>query len=310
MVTFADTMSAGRDDPLYTKGMSHLQKGEWEDAIDAFEKLQDKYPDSSLAQQALEQARVRANVDTTRVRGKRWNLRIWPILVRLVIIALIGFLIYTGGQLLVERVQPMIAAAREQQRLEQLLVDAEAFLEAGELEAAEEKFMAVLEVEESNQVAEQGLATIARERSIEGQYRDAVSLEEAGDYQAALESYRALAKVSPRYRDIDRRIERIESRLSLEQLYQDARELDQAGEAREALLAYEAVRDRNLAYERDLVERRLYALYMQLGKEIIHQDPPRIEDLSQAQSYFSKALSLKPRSQEAGLEQQLVKLFL
>jgi tetratricopeptide (TPR) repeat protein len=303
-------MSTGREDPLYEEGMAHLQRGEWDDAIDAFEKLQNKYPESSLAQQALEQAQVRARMDTTRVRGKRWTVRIWPILVRLIIIGLIGFLIYTGGQLLVERVRPMIAAARQEQMLEQLLVDAAAYLEAGNLEAAEEQYLAVLEIEASNAVAEEGLAMIARDRGIEEQYRDAVSLEEAGDYQAALESYRALAKVSPRYRDIDRRMERIEARLSLEQLYEDARELDRSGEAAEALAAYEAVRDRNLNYEQDFVEQRLYELYLQLGNEIIDQEPPRLEDLAKAQTYFTRALALKPRSQEAGVEQQLLKLFL
>ena len=149
MTTFADTVPTGREDPLYREGSDHLQRGEWQAAIDAFEQLQEKYPDSDLAARALEQAQLRSGVDTGRkVRGRRITLRFWPILLRLAVVALIGYLVYTGGRLLVERVQPMVRQAQLERERDQLLTEGQSFLEGGEYAAAEQRFNAVLAIEE------------------------------------------------------------------------------------------------------------------------------------------------------------------
>jgi TolB protein len=120
-----------------------------------------------------------------------------------------------------------------------------------------------------------------------------------------------LAEMVPAgYRDIDDRMEAIERRLSLEALFEEANAAYRAGNAEEALALYEEVRDRNTSYEDEIVKDRLYELYMQLGDEIVNQDPPRLENLSSALTYYTNALALRPRSQQAGREQQLLKLFL
>jgi TolB protein len=49
---------------------------------------------------------------------------------------------------------------------------------------------------------------------------------------------------------------------------------------------------------------------MQQGYEIVNSSPANLELLPEALTYFTKALALQPRSQSAGREQQLLKLFL
>ncbi|MBN1248703.1 MAG: tetratricopeptide repeat protein [Anaerolineae bacterium] len=311
MTSFADTVPSGRDDPLYRRGLRHLQDGEWEEAIEAFEALRRVYPESTLVQEALEQAHLRASVDAGgRVRARQVTLRIWPLLFRIAVIALIGYLVYTGGRLLVQRVQPLILQAREAQRLEQVMVEARAFLEGGQLEAAEARYREILAADGENEEALTALAMIEEERLVDALYREAIALDEAGDDQQALATYRELAALRPGFRDIDRRVEVIERQQSLEMLFAEANAAYDLGDAEEAIAKYQQLRDRNLSYERELVESRLVQLYFEQGMAIVEQEPPRLEDLSEAFDRFSAALALDPRNEEIGRERQLLKLYL
>ncbi|MCU0522396.1 MAG: hypothetical protein MUF84_17105, partial [Anaerolineae bacterium] len=311
MTDLSDTLGSVREDPLYLQGSNALQKGNWEEATEAFEALQTMYPDSVMARRALETTRLRASLDEgRRIRGKRTTLRVGPIFLRIVLVGLIGFLVYTGGRLVIERVTPLIAAAQATQRLEQLLADGEALLKAGTYDAAEERLNGVLAIEPDNARAKAGLDVIAQERQIVALYEQAVALDAAGEDDAAMETYTELAALRPGYRDIARRMAEIERVRSVDQRFADAGAAYASGDKLAAVAAYEALRAENVAYEKALVESRLYTLYMALGREITEAVPPELEPLPSALNYFSKALALQPRSQEAGLERQLLKLYL
>jgi len=311
-VTFlADSIPTGRDDPLYAEGQGHLQKAEWEEAIRTFEELQRRYPDSPVAQQALQQAQLRASIGAgRRVRARRTTLRFWPIVLRLAIVAAIGYLVYTGGTLLVERVQPIILQAQETQRLEQLMVEARAFLEAGDLNAAEVRYHEILAGEPANEEALRAIAIIEEEHLVETLYAEAIALDDAGDVDAAMETYLELSELRAGFRDVDRRMAAIAGAKELEQLFAEANAAYEIRDVEGAIAGYEAVRERNVAFEQDLVEGRLVVLYFGIGDEIVKREPPKLEELSVALDSFSKALALDPRNQIVGRERQLLKLYL
>ncbi len=311
MTFLADSIPTGRDDPLYATGQGQLQKGEWEEAISTFEELQRRYPDSSLAQQALQQAQLHASIDAGRRVRARWTtLRFWPVVLRLAIIAAIGYLVFTGGTLLMERVQPIILQAQETQRMQQLLVEARAFLEAGDLSAAELRYTEILESEPANEEALQAMAIIEEEQLVETLYAEAVALDDAGDVDAAMESYLELSELRAGFRDIDRRMAAIAGAKEFEQLFAETNAAYDIGDVVAAIAGYEAVRERNVTFEQELVEGRLVELYFGLGDEIVKREPPKLEELSVAMGYFSQALSLDPRNQTVGRERQLLKLYL
>ncbi len=311
MTDFDDGLGPGRKDPLYRKGASALQKGDWDEAIQAFEQLKDLYPDSLAVTRALETARLRASVDSgQRIRGKRTTVQFGTILLRLVLVGVIGFLVYTGGRLIVERVRPLIQSAQAAQQLDQFLTDGEALLKGSNWDAAEESFNAALAIEPGNEQALAGLERIAQERQIVALYEKAVALDAAGEDEAAMATYSELAALRPRYRDIVARMAEIERARSVEEQFAAADKAYKAGDKRAAVAAYEALRTQNVAYERALVESRLFELYMALGNDIVQQTPPELETLPEALNCFSKALALQPRSQDAGLERQLLKLYL
>lgn len=312
MVTFDGGERETRNDPLYAAGMLHLQSGEWGDAIRVFEELQRRYPDNAAVQSALEEARFKASFDENgrRVRARRWTIRLGPILFRLAVVAVVALLIYVGAQALNQRIAPLVAQAKEERRIAQLLTEGDAFLLATDLDSAKERYASVLESEPANLHAVEGLAEINRQQDIKRLYEEAVAAESAGDYQAALASYQELELFAPSYLDTPRRIASIEQRLSISALYEAAEADYGTGRFQEAMRKYEELRVLNASYQQERVSDRLYELYMQAGREILQQDPPALEQLPDAMGYFTKALALSPRSQEAGLEQQLVRLFL
>lgn len=310
MTSFTNPTPNGRDDPLYAKGRGHLQRGEWEEALSAFEELQTAYPNSDLIRDALEQARLRSNVGKRRVMARQVTIRFWPIVLRIVIVAAIGYLLYTGAGLLMDRVMPLVSEARETQRLEQVLLEARTYLEAGDHEAAEPRFREILAREPENEEALAALERIEEDRLVEELYAQAVALDEAEDDQGALTVYQELDALRPAFRDIRPRMDVILRARSLAELYAQATEVYESGDTEAAIAAYEAVRDRNVNYEQELVEARLVELYVRLADGIVDQQPPNLEGLEEALAHYTSALTLAPRDAQVGRERQLLKRYL
>ena len=205
---------------------------------------------------------------------------------------------------------PLVSEARETQRLEQVLVEARTYLEAGDHEAAEPRFREILAREPENEEALAALERIEEDRLVEELYAQAVALDEAEDDQGALTVYQELDALRPAFRDIRPRMDVILRARSLAELYAQATEVYESGDTEAAIAAYEAVRDRNVNYEQELVEARLVELYVRLADGIVDQQPPNLEGLEEALAHYTSALTLAPRDAQVGRERQLLKRYL
>lgn len=303
--------AAESDDPRYEEGLAHLQAGDWTEAIRCFEELERLYPNSRLVQGALDEARFKANLDaTTRVKPKRWAIAWRPVIVRvLVVLAIVAFAVQ-GGRFISRQVAPVLAQARLERERAQLLAEATAYLKAGKLDAAEARFRDLLAVVPDHVEALAGLDRIKAQREILTLYQEAVALQEQGNYQASLVKFTDISVLAPGYRDVSRRITAITRRQELDRLLAEAEVDYQAGALSDAAGKYEQIRDLDVGYETRLVANRLFTLYLTLGREVIERDPPAAEAVPQALDYFTKALALRPRDTDAGLEQRLARLFL
>jgi TolB protein len=301
----------GREDLRYQEGMAYLQAGEWQEAIRCFQELVCEYPGSLDILRALDEAEFRANLDaTTRVRAKRWIMPWRPIVVRTLILLAVAFLAVQGTRLISRQVGPVLAQAQERRRLAQLEAEGNAFLEAGDLDAAEARYGELLAAVPDHEAASQGLESIAEERKIDDLYQRAVALQEAGDYEEALKLFTEILVRRARYGDVSLRITVIRRQQELDRLFAEAEADYREGRALDAVSKYEQIKALNASYQRDLIAGRLYALYLQLGREPIEGDPPAPEGVPQAIEYFTQALALQPQNAEAALEQRLARLYL
>lgn len=311
MVDGTKPYEAAREDPAYRQGMAHLQAGEWPEAIGCFEALARDFPHSPAVQCALGEARFKASLDSgKRVRAKRWNIPWRPILVRGLILVMVVFLAVQGVRLIQRQIAPAIARAQEEQKIAQKETDCSALFEARDLDGAEACYQELLVLVPHHAEAPQRLAEIAEEREVEAIYRQFVARQEAGDYQGALEPYTQLQMRRRCYRDSCQRFEFMQRQQEQARLFAGAEAAYAAGRLLEATAGYEQIRVLDVSYRQDLIARRLYDLYLQLGRGNIQQDPPATEGVTRAAEYFSAALALDPRGTEAALESRLARQYL
>jgi tetratricopeptide (TPR) repeat protein len=298
-------------DSRYRQGMAHLQVGEWQAAIGCFEEVIRRHPHDAAVQRALEEAEFKAGLDArTRVRARRWTFPWRALAVRGLIVASLAVLAVLGVRLIRQQLVPVVAQAREEQRLAQLASDGERLLKAGKLEEAEARYQALLAAVPDSEPALLGLQQVAEEREILDLYGQAVALQEAGDCPGAVALLTQLQVRRPRYQDVGLRIDACRREQQRAALIAQADADYEAGDLPAAMAGYEQLRELYASYERPLVDERLYDLYMRAGRGLLDQDPPAAEEVARALDYFTKSLSLRPNSTEAAAERDVARFFL
>jgi len=307
----AGVRADGPGDAGYGQGMAHLQAGRWREAIASFEAVLRARPGDPAAQRALGEARFKAGLDKkARVRAKRWILPGRATVVRLLILLVLAVVAVQGARLVAAQAAPLLAQYREQQRLNGLIRDGNKLLEGGNLDAADAAYKQVLAADPQNQAALAGLDNVALERQITGLYDQGVALQESGDCTGAVEAFTQVHLLRTPYEDVSQRIEQCQRQKTLAELFLGADADAQAGRLADALSKYGELQQLDLNYQSDLVLQRIYELNMRLGRQLIEQDPPAGEAVSEALGHFEAALQVTPRDPAAGLERQLALQFL
>ncbi|NLG50928.1 MAG: tetratricopeptide repeat protein, partial [Chloroflexi bacterium] len=298
-------------DPRYQEGLAHYQAGRWAEAIRCFEKLALAYPDNRLLADLLEQARFKVRLDAdTRVRGRRWMIPWTRLIVGLVAVSALALAAVFGIQAIQERVAPAISQARIERARAQLLAEANSLLEAGKLGSAEAKFEELLAQVPDHPEALQGLEEIAVQRELLSLYEQGMAQQQAGELHQALAVFQDLLVRAPQYKDVRLQVGEIQHALKVEELFQMADQAYADERYEEALDLYEQLQSLDSTYQPNVVRERLYALYMDVGRSLVEQEPPQTDLLPAAIAYFGRALSLQPRSAEAAWEQRLAEAFL
>lgn len=303
--------SPARNDPLYGEGFSHMQNGEWSEAIRCFETLAGQFPDDASIQQALQEARFRAQVDEkTRVRPKQvifpWRAAVYRGL--LLVLALI--LIVVMVQVINGRIRPQLAQARSDRMQSQLVADAKAFIQAEEFDKADAALQTLQQSAPNHPEAAALVAQSADLRERKAVYEQAASLEQAGDLKEALDAFSENARRWPGYRDVNQRIQQIRDRQGQDDLYAEIEGDIQAGRCEDAVSKLERLQGLDVSYKRQAVEEYLVMCYLDLADGIENQDPPQPEQLPQALKYYDQALTLRPTSPDVTRGKQFLSQYL
>ncbi len=321
---------AVREDPRYRDGLGHMQAARWAKAIECFLLLTRDYPESALAQRALEEAQFKADLDSrTTVRAVSAHAglaRKW--VTRILVAVLVVVLVWQGLPMVTNQVIPAIRNMQLTEQVNELLAAGNQALEADKLDAAEVQYNSILALvaqpaadgsatmqavdsryDRQVAVALDGLEQIALHRDVAALYAEGLSLQEQNRVREALDALHQVARLWPGYRDADTRIAEMSRTVGLEDLFTQAETLRQAGQYTASLEVYEEIRSTNLSYRREMVTSRLFELYLEAGKQLLRTASPDrdIRELyTEAQAYFKEALSLQPRSEEVAFEQALV----
>lgn len=310
----AATLSANpgeRDDGEYQQALHHFHLGQWQEAITAFEALRTRYPGDPRLDRMLQDARFKAGLDAKNtVREKRWIIPWRAILLRVAMVVVVVVMIGVGFSVIQWRVLPMISAMQIERQQLTMLAEAESLSKSGNLDAAEEKYLALLQKFPELAAAQTGLETVHREQKLFATYNQAVAAEQAGDDQTALKLYSSLQIDSPNYRDVGARILGIRHRGDLSELYDRAVTLKSLGLEPEAIDALAQIQALDVNFRQDDVRGILHSLNLKQGQRIVTASPAEPADVPKALNFFNAALEQKPNDPVTLTEARLAVSFI
>ena len=296
----------------YQEGMRYLQAGQWQEAIACFSELLARFPENRAIELALADARFKADLDASSPVKAKERILPWGKIAGAVLLAMVAVVAFMVIRSLNAQLGPMQAQAamqREQARQAQLLADATAFLEAGQLDRAEPLYRELLAAVPDHDEALAGVQRVAEKREIVALYEEGVVLQRRRNYEAALAKFLLVNEAWPDYRDVRFRIATLEGEVGIDQQLAEAEAAYERGAWAEAIAGFERVKSLNSRYESEHVAARLIELYLTAGRDTVNASPTRYGQLTQARKYFAAALALDPRNEEALREQRLALLY-
>jgi hypothetical protein len=297
------------DHPLYIQGLSHLQKGEWQEAVSCLSLLEEYYPDSVEVQTLLEEARWKASLDEQAPQPKiiRPSL-LSNRLVKALLVA--NLLVYAGWGIFAvyaQNVRPALQRQREEAYQTKLLEEGERELAAGNYGGAIQRFQELLVRSPGNSEAQAGLAEAQEMAALAALYEQAVALVEAEQWPEALILWQEIAQRKDGYKDVAKQIAFAERQITLAHLLDEAEAFYHSSYWPEAAAKYEEIRAIDLSYQQSVVEEHLLASYLNNGEALVDLAGEILEPLIEAVELFEKALALRPLDSHLLVERSLAK---
>jgi len=309
----AQSVDAYFNDPVYQSALKHMQLGDWEAGLNELDQLVTNYPlshqlrtlrqDMKLRAQIDEEEQEDLAVDRARLR-KLWGLRI---LVLVVVVGLLGWAItsysaWIGQQMLAARQR--VAGEVMNMEFAVKFRDAQDMLQVGRFTEAK----ALLDEIAAQNPEYPGLAQAVEQSekmiALDERYNEAMAKVNLGEMTAALDILEAIEADEPFYKDVSARVAEIKGEFFLGDIFAQAEKAYQASDWTQAASQYETLRALNINYQTETVESHLFESYMNSAVLTLSEDTQSLAALEQAETYFRKALALRPQDPVIKLERE------
>ncbi|HIC92948.1 MAG TPA: tetratricopeptide repeat protein, partial [Anaerolineae bacterium] len=224
--------------PLYQQALTHLQRGEWQEAIARLSQLSDQHPENRQVKDLLDEVRLKASLDEgTRVEAKRpsplSNRWIRVLLLANLIVILINLILHFGRDELLayqRQWQLYVENRRRQTAVARLLQEGQRHLAAGDYESAARSFEEVLALWPDHREAREGLSEAEKMTTLASLYEQAMAMVEEGHWEEALERLGRIAEMEPSYKDVAQQMAFVRRQIELADLFRQAEQLYQASD--------------------------------------------------------------------------------
>jgi len=287
------------EDELYQQSLAHLQRGEWEHAVEAILDLQRRYGEGAEVDALLQEARFKATLDQEPLGLRRsyWRQQWerWRSLAPWLLLGVVVWGILIGGALAYQRmIVPARSARQEEIRLAQLRQRGQSYLAAKQYELALQAFQDLLTEVPDDPTALQGVAAAEEKQRLEILYKRAVQLVEMKEWSAALQVMDQIEAREPDYKGLADKRAVADRQLSLEAAFEEAEAAYVMGDWEQAQLGYEELRalDRNL--QREVVSDHLFDTYVHRAEDLVATAGESLARVQEACELLAKALVLRP----------------
>ena len=307
------------NDPLYNSALKSLQKGDWEDGLVQLDQLILQYPLDHKLRALRQEMHMRARMDRDEAQDQtiQRRRRFTRLASRFWIFILIALLVITGYGTASKFIVEKIESAKQTFENEIVLIeqstkfrDAQSLLRADRPQEA----LVLLEelVEEGAQIPEleQTIAQAQGASTILGQYYEGLAQMEQGNWISAQSIFERILNENPTFRDVSILLADMEKYSFIDEILLASDQHFEAGEWVEAVEGYESVRALDAEYQVDTINEKLFLGYVNAATTSLVDQADSLQALEIAESYFRKALALRPQDPDVKSERELAHLYL
>ncbi|HSF83603.1 MAG TPA: LysM peptidoglycan-binding domain-containing protein [Anaerolineales bacterium] len=299
-------------DPRYRRAMQHLQGGEWEAGLAELDNLVESYPLDRELRALRQEMQLRAQIDEderldiNRERRRKFLF----VTFRLAAIVLLAGLAFWAVRTYSAWFQQQVVVARERLDSELQVIelaakfrDGQDLVIAGRAEEAIGLFQEISVADPNYPGIEEALKQAEKQKMLEGKYLQALTMIDSGDLPGALGLFEEISSEEPYYKDVSIRMAEIKDKFFLGDILAQAERAYEGQDWSTAVARYETLRALDPLYQSELVEDRLFEAYMNAAVNALAENTESLEGLNLADSYFRKALALRPQDQVIRQEQ-------
>ena len=305
--------------PLFQEAMDYFRVGKWEEGFTKLGEVEKNYPMEPDLRAIRQEMDVRARITRYEMEENKqrklhqfgkYSLRSFVTLVVL-LVAFFAISTYSGwiqGQIVKaqsEVSENMLQAelAVEYRNAQQLIIAGksdEALIAYENIKAKNPEFPGLTDA----------IAQAQALKDIEIQYTQAMSLLQLGDSAQALVLLQDISQKMPNYRDVSLQVKSLQTQSEMTSVMQQADQAFAEGRYEDALSGYESLRLMDSSYQTGHVEDYLFQSYVKAAEALLAEPVPSMETLKKIDTYFSKALALRPLDREALAARTQVRLVI
>lgn len=307
------------NDPLYQSALNFLQQGDWENGILQLDQLILQYPLDHKLRTLRQEMHMRARIDRDEEHDQsiERRRRITKLATRLWALVLVLILILTGYRSISTFIQERIEATSEILEREFLLLeqstkfrDAQALLRADRPDEAlvllEEITASGIEIPE----LENTLAQAQTSSLLIDDYSEGLLQMDRGNWNAAQTIFKQILDKDPTFRDVSILLADLERLSLISEISLVTDQYYETGEWVAAVEGYESIRALDAEFQPREIEEKLFTSYVNAAKSALVDQADSLQALEIAESYFRKALALRPQDPEVKSERELAHLYL
>jgi hypothetical protein len=313
-----------QNDPDYQTLLVSYQNCELDTCSAIAEALLEKYPKNDKLLQFRDHIEIQLVISRREARSQtssRVKRIVFNVITILVILGAIIGIGYGAPKAYQQYINTLEETARQSSELEQernqaeslerLKDQAETMLQTGNTETAVEIIALIQNLDPEYPGLETLIEDSEHMKSIDATYNEAITLQESGDLKGALEIYQEILDKVSQYRDIQQRMDEIENELYIETLIETAQTAYAEGNWTAAITEYEALLEILPASSTTTeFKENLFFSYLNTMESMVTSEETTLEQIQQADAFYSRAVSLTPQSKELSDERErLVDLY-
>jgi tetratricopeptide (TPR) repeat protein len=305
--------------PTYSSALKHFQEGKWDASLKELDWLINHFPTVEDLQNLKQDIQIRSELDQGQlVEDLSYRRRrITSILIRVFGISTILLISIAALGYFSSDIQEQLQIAQNAIEQEVLLIDqsvkyrdAQAFLIADRPEEAYVLLQEIVETGGDFPGLQDAIIEAQDSSNIKARYEQAKYLIGIQDWDGARVLLEEISETSANYRDVPLLLASLDSNSYMSEIFKQSSLHFEAEEWEAAAAGFESLRALDPNFDSEVIEAHLFESYVNAARFVLTDQEDSLEALKTAETYFRKALALRPQNPDIKSERELARYYI